>query len=608
IGRPIANTRVYVLDGNGGPVPVGVGGELYIGGEGLARGYVNRAELTAQRFVPDGLSGAEGQRLYRSGDLCRYLADGNLEFIGRKDQQVKGRGYRIELGEIEARLGGHPGVRESVVVARETDGGEKQLVGYVVMEEGGRAEELRAYLKERLPEYMVPAFVVRLERLPLTANGKVDRRSSPAPEGAGGAVEGHVAPRTAVEEILAGLYEEVLRVGRVGMRDNFFELGGHSLLATRLVSRVRESLGVELALRSLFEGPSVGELAGKVEELRAAGQGLKAPPLVRVERGGELPLSYAQERLWFLDQLEPGNRAYNIAGAVRIEGPLDVAALERVVAEIVRRHEVLRTRFELRGGRPVQVIGEESPIRLEVVALGGLESGERERRIRELAAAEARRPFDLGSGPLLRVKLVEVGAGEQVMLYVMHHIVSDGWSMEVLRGEFVQLYEAYRQEQPSPLAELPVQYADYAVWQRDWLRGEVLEEQLQYGREQLRGAPAQLELATERGRPAVQSYAGAGQAVVLGRELSQGLSALSRREGMTLFMVLSAGFKALLYRYSGQEDIVVGTPVANRNRKEIEGLIGFFVNTLVLRSAVSGQATFLEVARREREVALGAYE
>src|SRR5581483_5445167 len=403
IGRPIANSRIYILGSQWQRVPVGVVGELYAAGENLGRGYWGEAGLTAERFVPDPWGGAEGQRLYRSGDLCRYLADGNLEFIGRKDQQVKGRGYRIELGEIEARLGGHPGVRESVVVARETDGGEKQLVGYVVMEEGGRAEELRAYLKERLPEYMVPAFVVRLERLLLTANGKVDRRSLPAPEGAGGAVEGHVAPRTAVEEILAGLYEEVLRVGRGGMRDNFFELGGHSLLGTRLVSRVRERLGVELALRSLFEGPSVGELAGKVEELRAAGQGLKAPPLVRVERGGELPLSYAQERLWFLDQLEPGSVIYNISGMVRLIGELEVEVLERVVAEIVRRHEVLRTRFELRGGRPVQVIGEESPIRLEVVALGGLESGERERRIRELAAAEARRPFDLGSGPLLRV-------------------------------------------------------------------------------------------------------------------------------------------------------------------------------------------------------------
>jgi acyl carrier protein len=451
-----------------------------------------------------------------------------------------------------------------------------------------------------------------LEALPLTPNGKVDRKALPAP-GWGGREEGYEAPRTPTEELLAGIWAEVLGLERVGLHDNFFELGGHSLLATQVVSRLHQSLEVELPLRSLFESPTVAELVQAVERARAEGAGLQAPPLGRVPREGELPLSFAQERLWFLDQLEPGSATYNMPGALRVRGELDRVAFERAMNEIVRRHEVLRTTFVVVDGQPVQVMVPALTLSIPTVDLSALPEESREAEVRRLAIEEAQRPFDLAVGPLLRVRLLdlggcaETGEPEQVLLFTLHHIVSDGWSEDILVREFVVLYEAFLEGKESPLPALPIQYADYAVWQRGWLQGEVLERQLAYWTGQLKGAPAVLVLPTDRPRPAVQSYRGASYEFTVSKEVTTQLHALSREAGVTLFMTLLAAFKTLLCRYTGQKDIVVGTDVANRNRTEIEGLIGFFVNQLVLRTDLSGNPTFRELLGRVREVTLGAY-
>jgi amino acid adenylation domain-containing protein len=604
IGRPLGNVRLYVCDALGSPQPVGIPGELLIGGAGGARGYLGRPELTAERFVPDPFGGESGARLYRTGDRARWRADGTLEFLGRLDGQVKVRGFRIEPGEIEAVLRRHESVAECVVVSRENAPGETRLVAYVVG--AVEAEELRGHVRESLPEYMVPAAFVVLEQLPLTPNGKLDRKALPAPEHAAD-TDRYVAPRTPVEEVLAGIWAEVLRLERVGVEESFFELGGHSLLATRVVSRVRELLGVELPLRALFEGPTVVELAARVEEVRRAELPV-LPPVVPVERTGTLPLSFAQERLWFIDRLDPGSAVYNMPVAWRLGGALDEAALERALGEIVRRHEALRTTFAEVDRSPVQVIAPFAGFALPVEDLSGLSEADREAAVRRRAGEEARRAFDLSAGPLFRAALLRLGDEDHVLLLSMHHIVSDGWSMGVLFRELSSLYAAYRDGGESPLRELAVQYADYAVWQREQLAGEVLDRQLAYWREQLAGVPELLELPTDRPRPPVQTYRGATAPVELSPELMERLQALGRSEGATLFMTLLGAFQVLLSKYSGSEDIVVGSPIAGRGRSEVEELIGFFVNTLVLRTDLSGDPSFREVLRRAREVTLGAYE
>ena len=610
IGRPIANTQIYILDRDGRPVPVGVPGELYVGGDGLARGYLGRPELTAERFVPDPFARTTGARLYRTGDLARYLADGNVEFLGRVDYQVKIRGFRIELEEIEAVLGRHAAVRESVVVAREVAAGDKRLVAYVVAagSEPPTVGELRRHLKGQLPDYMVPAAFVMLDELPLAPSGKVDRKALPAPDDAGREfAASYVAPRTPVEEVLAGVLAEVLGVVRVGVHDNFFALGGHSLLATQVVSRVREILRVELPLSRFFEAPVVAELAAAVEPEMRAGRAASAPPLSPVPRDGALPLSFAQQRLWFIDQLEPGNPVYNMPGAVRLEGRLDKLALERALNEVVRRHEALRTTFVSGEGRPAQVVAPSLSLPLPVVDLTRFSAAEGEAEAQHLATAEVQLPFDLAAGPLLRARLLQLSADDHVLLVTMHHIVSDGWSVGVLVREAAALYAAYAEGHAASLPELPVQYADYSVWQRDWLRGEALDEQLAYWRRQLAGAPPLLELPTDRPRPKAQTYRGAALAVELPQDLTEDLKSLGRREGVTLFMTLLAAFQVLLARYTGQTDIPVGSPVANRRRREVENLVGFFVNTLVLRTDLSGDPAFTDLLARVREVCLGAY-
>jgi amino acid adenylation domain-containing protein len=607
LGRPIANVRAYALDARLRPVPVGIPGELYAGGAGVARGYLGRPALTAERFLPDP-HGRPGARMYRTGDRARWTAGGALEYLGRADQQVKVRGFRIEPGEVEAALERHPSVRRAVVVAREDQPGRARLVGYLVAEAGAvpSTAEVKAFLKERLPEYMVPSALVALAALPLTPTGKLDVRALPAPDPSAHG-EAYVAPRTPAEERLAAIFAGVLKAERVGAGDDFFELGGHSLLATRLVSRVREAFGVELPLRALFESPTVEGLAARVEALAGENAGPGAPPLVPVSRDGVLPLSFAQARLWFIDQLEPGSAAYNIPYALRLRGRVDAGVLERVLTETVRRHEALRTRFASVGGEPAQVIDPAGPVRLTLADLAGLSGDEREAAVRELAEAEARRPFDLAAGPLLRSTLARVGNQEHVLLFTLHHIVSDGWSTGILVREVSALYDAFARGLPSPLPELPVQYADFAAWQRAWLAGEVLDAQLGWWKERLAGAPPLLELPTDRPRPPAPDNLGASRPFALSEELSRGLAELSRREGATLFMTLLAAFQALLGRYAGQDEVVVGSPIAGRTRAEVEGLIGFFANTLPLRTDLSGDPAFRELLGRVREASLGAY-
>ncbi|MFL6202032.1 MAG: condensation domain-containing protein, partial [Thermoanaerobaculia bacterium] len=584
VGGAIANTSLYVLDRRLEPVPVGVPGELCIGGEGLARGYLDAPDLTAERFVPDPF--AEG-RMYRTGDLVRWLPDGRIEFLGRIDFQVKVRGFLIELGEIEAALAAHPSGRQAVAGLR----GDR-LVSWVVSE--GEAD-LRAHLKGRLPEYMIPSAFVRLDAFPLTPSGKVDRKALPEPELA--TERGYIAPRGPVEELIAGIWSELLGIDRVGSDDSFFELGGHSLLATQLVSRLRRVFGVELPVRQLFEAPTLARLA---ERVQAAGRSA-LPPLVPVPREGDLPLSFSQERLWFLDQLQPGSPLYNIPVALRLRGPLQAEALAATFREIVRRHEALRTSFAEVDGRPVQVIQPEAALDIPAADLSHLPEEEREAALARLAEEEARRPFDLRRAPLLRVQAVRMAEDDHAVLVTVHHIVSDGWSMGVLVDEIAALYSG------AALPALPVQYADYAVWQRGWLAGELLDAELDHWRQALAGASTVLEAPADHPRPAVQGFRGRHLPVALPAALVADLKALALREGSTLFMALLAGFETLLHRYTGQDDFLVGSPVANRSREEVERLIGFFVNTLALRARVEGEPSFRELVGRVRGVTLEAY-
>ncbi|MBD2520503.1 amino acid adenylation domain-containing protein, partial [Nostoc sp. FACHB-973] len=618
IGRPIANTQVYILDQNLQPVPVGVPGELHIGGAGLARGYLNRPELTQEKFIPNPFVGGRGageqrgrgeERLYKTGDLARYLPDGNIEYLGRIDNQVKIRGFRIELGEIEAVLSQHEDVQVCCVIARVDTTGDKRLVAYIVPQpqQTPKVTELRSFLKSKLPEYMVPAFIVFLESLPLTANGKIDRRALPAPEASSESTEKYVAPRTAIEEILALIWTQVLKVERVGIHDNFFTLGGHSLLATQLISRVRTSLKVELPLRSLFAAPTIAQLSQNIQQLQQQDLELSAPPILPRVENTELPLSFAQQRLWFLDQFEPNSSFYNIPAALRLVGTLSFAALEQSLKEIIQRHETLRTNFITVDGKATQIIQTQSNWKVTVVELKDLSTNSPEIALQQLAQQQALQSFDLASETLIRATLVVLSPTEHVLIVCMHHVVSDGWSMGVFVEELRSLYNAYSIGQPSPLLPLPIQYADFAIWQRGWLQGEVLQKQLNYWQEQLASAPTFLPLPTDRPRPPVQTYHGASVKFALSVELTQKLTQLSQQQGVTLFMTLLAAFDTLLYRYTGQTDILVGTPIANRDRSEIEGLIGFFVNTLVMRTDVSGDPSFEELLPQIREMTLGAY-
>jgi len=609
IGRAVLGSQVYVLDANMEPVPVGVAGELYAGGESVARGYVGRPDLTADRFPPDPFSAQPGLRLYRTGDLVRLQPDGNIEFIGRQDYQVKVRGFRVELEEIEITLASHPNLRAAVVVAGGTTPDGARLVAYVVADptSSPTPTELRGFLKEKLPEYMIPSIFITLETLPLTPTGKLDRRALPKPEAALDVAKTRefVPPRTSTEETLARIWADILGLARVGSGDDFFVSGGHSLLAIRVLTLVRQALGVDLPLREMFERPVLSELAARLDAV--LGKPAPGSILPRPRAGEPLPLSFAQNRLWFVDQMTPGASVYNIPCLLRLDGELDVAALGRSLGEIVRRHEALRTTFTSAEGHPAQVIGPAGASPPRLLDLTSWPAEAREAEAGRLCREESREPFDLSTGPLFRATLIRVEPARHLLLLVMHHIVSDGWSMSILVRELRSLYGAFRAGRASPLPELPVQYADYAAWQREWLSGGTLEAQVAYWKGKLGGLPPVLELPTDRRRPPIQTFRGDYVSVVAPADLTARLSTLAQRQGVTLFMLLLAAFQVLLRRYAGQDDIWVGTPVANRTRAEIENLIGFFVNTIVLRTDLSGDPTFLELLARVKEVALEAY-
>ncbi|MGA9768828.1 MAG: amino acid adenylation domain-containing protein, partial [Blastocatellia bacterium] len=609
VGRPIANTQIYLLDAELQPVPIGIAGELYIGGDALARGYINRPEMTAERFAPDQFSRLRGARLYKTGDLARYLSDGNIEFLGRNDQQVKIRGYRVELGEIEAVLSHCPGVRNAVVFMRDDEGGQKRLVAYLIVnpEHPPTISDLKSYLKKNLPDYMAPSSFVMMEEFPLTPSGKVNRRALPAPDQAAAVSdEKFIAPRTPVEELVAGIWLDVLGLEQIGINDSFFELGGHSLLATQVISRVRSTFQIEMPLRALFETPTVAGLAETISTAISAGESLQAPPVVAISRESDSALSFAQQRLWFLDQLEPDSTAYNIPVFMSLKGSLDIAALEKTFSEIVRRHEILRTTFPAVDGRPSQLIHSPQPVTLPVLDLRESPMPGREDEADRLAAEDMRRGFDLAKGPLLRFCLMQIDEQDHLLLMNMHHIITDGWSLGILFREIEILYAAYASGKPSQLSDLTVQYADFAQWQRQWLQGNVLKGQLDYWKKQLSELHT-LELPADRPRSSAQAFVGATHEQALSETITAGIRKLARKEDATLFMILLAAFKVLLHRFTGQTDIATGSPIAGRNQEAIEGLIGFFVNTLVMRTDLSGNPSFREVVRRVRETSLGAY-
>ncbi|MGU9807845.1 UNVERIFIED_CONTAM: non-ribosomal peptide synthase/polyketide synthase [Pseudomonas sp. CM11] len=601
LGKPLDNTALYIVGSDLTLNPPGAPGELLIGGDGLARGYFQRPALTAERFVPDPFS-TSGERLYRTGDLTRYRAEGVVEYIGRIDHQVKIRGLRIELGEIEAALLAQDTVRETVVVAHEAPTG-AQLVGYVVPAIGEAADEaslrasLKAALKAQLPEYMVPAHLVFLAQLPLTPNGKVDRKALPAPD-VGDVQRLFVAPRSQREQQVAAIWQEVLKLERVGLEDNFFELGGHSLLVTQVVSRVRRTLAIEVPLRSLFEHSTLQDFVNALD----AGQGEQAPAMVPVSRDAPLPLSFAQERQWFLWKMDPDSAAYNIPTALRMRGALDKIALRQSFEALLQRHESLRTEFVEDDGRTCQVIRPQGQVHFVEQRLAVAD----EASIQAFLEQQTQRPFDLLSEALLRVALLELSEQEHILVLTVHHIVADAWSLQVMVDDLMSLYSAFIQEQPAQLPPLAVQYADYAVWQRQWMAAGERERQLAYWTGQLGSEQPLLELPTDHPRPAQQSLRGARLPIVLDRSLSDALKALARRENVTLFVLLLGSFQALLHRYSGQADIRVGVPIANRHRLETERLIGFFVNTQVLRAEFHRDLTGADLLQQLKQTAMAA--
>jgi amino acid adenylation domain-containing protein len=600
VGRPIDNTMAYILGPDLQPVPAGVVGELCIGGMPVARGYLNCPDLTADRFIPDGFGLEAGARLFKTGDLARYDQHGNIEFIGRADRQVKVRGFRIELEEVESVLCAHPAVKEAAVVIHESGEGNKRLAAHLVS--AASREDLRSYLNSRLPEYMVPSAFVLMDALPRTPTGKIDRKALPeTPLYGTGEVEGRLS--TPVEELLAGLWAELIGMEEIGPHANFFELGGHSVLATRMMSRLRDLFQVELPLRAVFEFPTLKGLAEKIEAARQAGKRTEFTQIERAGRDQPLVLSFAQERMWLLHQLRPASPAYNMPIALRVRGPLNVHALEWGLGEIVRRHKVLRARFPEQNGKPTLQIAEDEQFHLQLCNLGANRAVE---DLQRLSAEEALAPFDLRNGPL-RTRLWRLSEEDHVLLVTMHHIVSDGWSTGIIVRELNELYRSCLEGKESPLPDLQLQYSDFAAWQRKWLQGEVLEFQLEYWRRQLEGIEA-LELPTDRPRPAVLGDSGASLSFQLSEDLTRQLKEMGKREGATLFMCLLAAFQVMLSKYTGQQDIAVGTAVANRNRTETEGLIGFFVNTLVLRTSLDGSPTFREILKRVRNVALEAYQ
>ncbi|WPB79281.1 amino acid adenylation domain-containing protein [Archangium violaceum] len=610
IGRPLSNGPLYILDKNLHQVPAGVPGELYVSGERLGRGYFNRPELTARIYLPDPFSSRPGARMYKTGDLARFLPNGRIEYLGRIDHQVKIRGFRVELGEIEEQLRLHPGVKECTVQAVEVGGDRKLAAWFVPREQAPASSELRAFLRERLPEHMLPASFTELAALPLTPNGKVDRRALPSAEATRGDEHTYAAPRTPTEEALCGLWAALLEVARVGIHDNFFHLGGHSLLATQLLSRIRVEFGVQLPLRVLFTGPTVAELAQHLGE--RPGQVVPTvelqrpiPPMVHAPRGGTLPVSFTQERFWRFFQRAPESSAYNVPCAFRLRGRVDPRAIRGAFQALIARHESLRATFFEEEGRPRQRISDSVDFQLREVDLRGRENGENEAR--KHMAEGAARPFELTRGPLLHASLLRLEEEDYLLFFCLHHIASDGWSMGVMARELGALYSALAEGREPELPPLRFQYPDYATWQRSWLAGEELEHRLGYWRKALAGAPTELALPTDKPRPPTRTFQGSYREVILGKERSAALHALCQQERVTPYMALLSALGTVLARRSGQEEVVIGSPIANRLLSEVEPLIGIFVNGLALRVDLRGTPGFRELLRRVREETLGAF-
>ncbi|HYG35604.1 MAG TPA: amino acid adenylation domain-containing protein, partial [Clostridia bacterium] len=581
IGRPIANTEVHILNERLEPVPEGTVGELYIGGAGVARGYLHRPDLTAQRFISNPFrSEASGNRLYRTGDLVRTRADGNIEFIGRVDEQVKIRGYRIELGEIEAVLQQHPAIKEAVVIAREDAPGKKRLVAYFVSREspGPKAGELVNFLKTKLPGYMVPATFMSLAELPLTPAGKVDRRGLPAPgQSRPDLEEEFVPPTNPLEETLANIWSEVLEVSPVGVQDNFFDLGGHSLLAIRITARVREAFGLDLPISSLFTAPTIAALSRGITAGQWTQNRPPALPLQPVPRGGKVPASFVQERLWIIDQLTPGSAAYNIPAALRLKGGLDIDALQKAFQRVIDRHEALRASFNYDDGNLIQVIQPSLRVAIRRVELPhgqNLTASQLEKQAQEIVEAEAQRPFDLAHGPLIRACIVGLGENDHLFVVVMHHTVSDGWSLSIFFQELQASYDAIVAGKPAPVfPELRIQYADFAYWQRQFLNGTVVDREMSFWRKSLAGAPPALDLPTDFKEVENPTDKGARLTVVLNEKLTRAANEFARSEGCTPFMLLMAVLDITLHKWTAQKDLVLGTVVAGRNQRELEGVI-----------------------------------
>jgi amino acid adenylation domain-containing protein/FkbH-like protein len=595
VGRPIANTQAYVLDGRLQPVPIGVIGELYIAGEGVTAGYLGDAPKTAERFVDHPF--VAGTKMYRTGDLARHLEGGWIEFLGRADDQVKIRGFRVEPGEVATVLSAQTGVKQAVVLAVES-----RLVAYVVPERGValREEALRAIMKELLPDYMVPSAILVLDKIPLNANGKLDRKALPSPEESGHFKKEYVAPRTPTEEVVAGIWSEVLKRERVSVEDNFFDLGGHSLLATQVISRVRKLLDTELPLRAIFEAPTVRELAMRIEELRVSGDRVR-PEIQPISRQGALPLSFAQQQLWLIQQMDPESHLYNVPRAIQLKGQLNIEALRSTLNEIVRRHEVLRTRFVAVNGEPVQVIESTLEIPLPMSEVASEEEAVR------LAHQQYRKAFDLEKGPLLRARLIRIREENHVLAVIMHHIVSDGQTGGVFFAELGEIYQALVSGRDCPLPDLTVQYADYAAWQRGWLQGETLDKMLEFWRTELSGAPAMLDLPTDHARPGKPSYRGAMRSIKVGRATVDALKIVAQRNGATLFSALLAGLRVVLSQWSGQKDFTIGTVAGNRSHSEIEGMIGCFINFVPLRDVVAEDEAFEGVLSRTKQKVMDAF-
>ncbi len=606
IGYPTANTQIYLLDTYRQLVPLGVVGELYVGGTGVARGYLNRPELTAERFLTDPFSEMPDARMYRTGDLARYLPDGNLVFVGRNDQQIKIRGFRIEPGEIETRLIEYPAVREAVVLAL-GQGHDKRLVAWVAAEENDElANSLRTHLSTVLPDYMMPAAFVRLDTLPLTPNGKLDRLALPAPDEEAFSRQIYEAPQGETEIALAAIWRELLGIEQVGRYDSFFALGGHSLLAVRMMNRIA-ALGIELPLTTLFKSPTLAAFA-EVMGIQLGEQNNSVSAMVPISReGGALPLSFAQQRLWLLAQFEGVSETYHVPMALCLHGQLDIVAWQQALNRLFARHEALRSIFTSVDGQPkVELLPAELGLPMSKHDLRKVSDADKQ--FERLCVQEAEAPFDLAGGPLIRAGLIQRADDDYVFLLTQHHIVSDGWSAGVLMRELSALYTAFSMGLPDPLPPLAIQYPDYAAWQRQWLSAERLQIQSDYWRMSLADAPVLLDLPTDRSRPSQQSFAGALLPVNLDAELTQSLKRLSEQQGVTLFMTLLAAWGTVLSRLSGQEDLVIGTPSAGRNRQEVESLIGFFVNTLALRMDLSGAPNVAELLARVRQTALAAQE